>query len=152
MGMRWLSCRSELGGGMPRSSLRARRCPRVSRGASRPCEFQLSSQDQQPDREVRDYDEEYEVEDECLPGLGSAPSDLDRRDCSQEIEPCRRMVHCEDESNEAESDDCWVFQEVEKVGTRSRGPEGESIDEDEAVQSDEQAGPLADHVHCIMSV
>src|SRR5207245_10030060 len=110
MGMRWLSCRSGLGGGMLRSFLRVRICPRVLRAASRPCGSQLSSQHQQPDCEVGDYREEYEVEDECLPGLGCAPSDLDRRYCAEEAEAECCKVHIESESDEAESDDCRVRQ------------------------------------------
>src|SRR5205807_7768279 len=84
---------------------------------------QPSSQHQQPDCEVGDYREEYEVEDECLPGLGRAPSDLDRIYCAEEVEPGCCMVHCEDEGDKAESRDRGVPEKAEKVGTGPRRPE-----------------------------
>src|SRR5436853_7748103 len=99
MGRLLLSCRSGLGGGRLRSFLQARRCPRAWRGASQPCESLLSSENQQPDCQVRDYHEEYEVEYECLPGLGSASSDLDRGDRTQEVAPSCRVIHCKDEGD-----------------------------------------------------
>ena len=87
-----------------------------------------------------------------MPRLGVASADLDRRYSAQEPEPGDGVDHGEDQGDKAESYDYWILEEVEKVGLGSIEPEGESVDEDETVEGDEEAGPLSDHVKTITPV